>query len=69
MCLVDSKCKCWRVYNLDWGSKYYVTDLTVTGSSESELEEESDKVQVYLVHDHFPYHFSALSHLALWIRN
>ena len=50
MCSVDSKCKCWRVYTLDWGSKYYVTDLTVTGSSESEPDEESDKVQVYLVH-------------------
>ena len=37
------------MYTLDQGSKHCVTDLMVTSSSESKLEEESDKVQVYLV--------------------
>jgi len=52
------------LYNLDQGSKYYVTDLTVTSGSESEPEEENDKVQVYLVHVPLPYHFP---HSLLWV--
>jgi len=32
------------------GVQYYVTDLTITSGTESEPEEESDEVQVYLVH-------------------